>query len=57
MSSYLLIYIGPAPTFEPTTRFFDYKQGCYFGIHSHCFLGVSRARSATPRADSFFGIR
>jgi len=48
LSSYLLIYSRPVPTIEPTTRFFDYKQGCYFCIHSHCFLGLSCARSGTP---------
>jgi len=48
LSSYLLTYNRPAPTVEPITRFFDYKQGCYFCIHSHRFLGLSCARSGTP---------
>ena len=47
LSLYLLIYSRPAPTVEPTARFFDYKQDCYFGIHSHCFLGLSCVRSGT----------
>lgn len=44
----VFIYSRPAPTIQPTTQFFDYKQECYFGTKSRRFLGLSCARPGTP---------